>query len=140
MSDLVSHGGIETGKLYFDIHLYLEIDGGKRKWSIDESGTSSAWKLVTKRQHADRVAESLLLSLDGGKPWQIDLDKKVKMTIETEEFGPNPYKDCWIFFSDSPDKYRFGGLTDTNLAEEAWNLPITRSRVLNTMKLIGGND
>jgi hypothetical protein len=66
MTDLVSHGGREAGKLYFEIHVYLEVSDGVENWSIESDGTSSAWKLVTLQEHPDRVAESLLESLGGG--------------------------------------------------------------------------
>ena len=135
MTDLVSHGGIEAGTLYFEIQLCKDSD----KWSIDDSGTSSAWKLVTKQAHPDRIAESLLESLEGGKPWQIDLPKKVMITIEEEVSGPNDYHEGWIFFDNNPDQISFGGFTDTTLTSKAWSLPMVRSRVLDTTKLEGSN-
>jgi hypothetical protein len=139
-TDLVSHGGREAGKLYFQLHLYLEVKDGKRNWSVDEDGTSPAWKLVTLSPNPERVAASLLESLGGGaKPWQIELGKKVMLRVEVEEFGPNAYHDGWVFFTDSPDQYEIGAFTNPKLAAEAWGLSIARSRVLNTAKLVGSN-
>jgi hypothetical protein len=129
-TDLVSHGGVEAGKLYFKIQV-------KPDFSVDESNTSDAWILVTLNEKPERVAASLLESLEGGKPWQVDLGKKVMLRVEEDAFPLNKWHDGWIMFTNSPDSYSIGGFTDAKLAAKVWGNNTIRSRVLNTAKLTG---
>ncbi len=129
-TDLVSHGGVEAGKLYFKLHVNTDF-------TVDEGNTSDAWILVTLNEHADRVAQGLSDSLGGGKPWQIPFTKKVKVQWEEDSFPTNQWHEGWIFFDDSPDHYRIGGLIDGKMAARIWKDPKIRARVLNTMKMTG---
>jgi hypothetical protein len=132
----VSHGGRKAGRLYFNsIHVKLEEKDGKRTWSINEGNTAGAWTLVTLQEHPERVAASLQESLEGAKPWQIDLPKTVEFRLEIEDWPVNAWHTGSVSFDKSPDSFRTGGYGD--LAAEAWKIPAVRARVLNTMKMEG---
>ena len=127
-----------AGQLYFKAQLYVEEKDGKREWSIVKSDTS--WMLVTTQDHPDRVAESLLESLGGGKPWQIDLPKNVLIRVEKEVLLANEFLDCSVAFDSSPDDVKYvgvGAITHKDLAEEAWNT--IRDTALSTTGLKGSN-
>jgi hypothetical protein len=135
-TDYVSHGGRKAGRLYFNsIHVKLEEKDGKRTWSVNEGNTADAWTLVTLQEHPERVAASLQESLEGAKPWQIDLPKSVEFRIEVEAWPVNACHTGSVSFEKSPDSFRTGGYGD--LAAEAWKIPAVRARVLNTMKMEG---
>ena len=143
LTDLISHGGREAGKLYYRLYLDLEIDeNGSKQWGIKDR-TSPAWKLVTKRKDPDRLAESLLEGLDGGKPWQIDLEKKVFIQVEMLGSGilMNDWKEGWIFFDNNPGQYRMSPLSiEPKLLKAAWDDPEIRAHALNTVKITGDNE
>lgn len=144
LTDLISHGGREAGKLYFRLYLDYEVDSDTNVplWGIKDK-TSPAWKLVSKRENPDRLAESLLEGLDGGKPWQIDLEKKVFIQVEMLGSGilMNDWKEGWIFFDKNPGNYTMSPLTiEPKLLKAAWDNPEIRARALNTVKITGSKE
>jgi hypothetical protein len=142
LTDYISHGGREARKLYFAVSLYMETDSsGKHKWSVED--IDSAWTLATKQEHPDRVAESLMETAPNGEPWRIDLEKKVKISVEVEkDWALNSYPEGWIVFTKSPDKYEVRALVvDAGLSKfmkEAWDY--VRPKVLGVKKLVGTNE
>jgi hypothetical protein len=124
-----------TGTLHYEISLYKNGD----EWSVEDA--SSQWRLVTKQANPERVAASLLESLGGRPVWEVDLEKSVKITVEEEiDWAFNKYYKGVISFKKSPGHYENGGVvTDLAMTEEAWNLALTRSRVLETAGLTGSN-
>jgi hypothetical protein len=136
MSDLPSHGGRTTGVLYFELELYVE-PGEFNDWSLRNSG--DAWKLVTKAPSPDKVATSLLRSLEGKKPWQIELPKMVKMRVEVEKSGFNSYQEGYIHFTKSPDSFEVRSNYGDKWFKEAWSIPAIRKKALEATKLVGSS-
>lgn len=139
-SDLVSHGGVPTGVIYFGISVYVDPtgDAAHPKWEI--KSRDSSWKLVTKAPNPDRVADSLLMSLEGKKPWNVDLEKRVKLTVEVEESFSNSYQEGWIVFRGGPDQYEVRSNFGPKWFELAWKQQAIRAAALNNVKLTGGSD
>lgn len=139
-SDYVSHGGVPTGKIYFGLSLYVDptADAAHPKWKV--KGKDSAWKLVTKAPNPDRVADSLLMSLEGKKPWMVELEKMVKLKVEVEESLTNSYQEGWIVFTKSPDQYEVRSNYGPKWFDLAWKQPAVRAAALDSAKLVGGSD
>ncbi len=139
-SDYVSHGGVPTGKIYFGLRVYVDPtgDAAHPKWKLE--GKDNAWKLVTKAPNPDRVADSLLMSLEGKKPWMVELEKMVKLNLEVEESFSNSYQEGWIVFTKSPDQYEVRSNYGPKWFELAWKQPAIRAAALDTAKLVGGSD
>jgi hypothetical protein len=135
-TDLVSHGGIPSGTIYFDVFLKVEPED-ENPWKKGKMGES--WRLVTKAPNPDRVASSLAQSLDGKKPWQIDLPKMVSMSIEVEEFGPNHVQEGNIYFTKSPDQFEVRSNYGEKWFKEAWMTPGIRKQILDVDKLTGSS-
>jgi hypothetical protein len=127
-------GSVETGVLQFEIHLYR--DGEGKEFSVDEGNSWEAWTLYTKNPNPERIAESLVKTLQGKKPWQLDLTKKVKITVETEEFAINDYKTIRIAFENDPNSYRLN-VGNADLAKKAWKY--AQTHVLAATKIDGSN-
>lgn len=139
-SDLVSHGGVPTGRIYFGLSIYVDPteDEKKPKWKVKDKDES--WKLVTKAPNPDRVADSLMASLDGKKPWAVDLPKAVKISLEVEESGLNSYQEGWIHFSSNPESFQVSSNYGEKWFELAWKAAEVRAAALNNTKLTGGAD
>lgn len=139
-SDYVSHGGVPTGKIYFGLSVYVDPteDAAHPTWKLE--GKDSAWKLVTKAPNPDRVAESLQISLEGKKPWTVELEKMVKLTVEVEESFTNSYQEGWIVFTKSPDQYEVRSNYGPKWFDLAWKQPAIRAAALDNGKLVGGAD
>lgn len=139
-SDYVSHGGVPTGKIYFGLRVYVDPtgDAAHPKWKLE--GKDSAWKLVTKAPNPDRVADSLQMSLEGKKPWMVELEKMVKLNVEVEESFSNSYQEGWIVFTKSPDQYEVRSNYGPKWFDLAWKQPAIRAAALDNAKLVGGSD
>ncbi len=126
------------GKLYFEISLYKYNDD----WSIVADGTSTEWTLVT-ANNPEKTASSLLASQNGALDvCKIKLPKTVNIKVEEEiEWAFNKYYTGAISFDSSPSSYENGGVvTDLAMIAEAWNLSMTRNKVMGTKKLKGTNE
>jgi hypothetical protein len=136
-TDRVSHGGVEAGIIYFDV--YLEVNPNDDElWKKVKIG--EAWKLVTKAPNPERVASSLARSLDGEKPWQIDLPKWVKMRILVEEDSAiDRIREGFIQFTKSPDEFVIRGHYGEKYFKEAWTLDRIRKQILDVGKLVGSS-
>ena len=139
-SDYVSHGGVPTGKLYFGLSLYVDPTENEKNPPWKVAGKDDAWKLVTKAPKPDRVADSLKMSLGGKKPWEIELEKMVKINVEVEESFSNSYQEGWIIFTSSPDQYEVRSNYSPKWFDLAWKNPTVRSTALNNVNLKGGSD
>lgn len=139
-SDYVSHGGVPTGKIYFGLRVYVDPtgDAAHPKWKLE--GKDSAWKLVTKAPNPDRVADSLQMSLEGKKPWMVELEKMVKLNVEVEESFSNSYQEGWVVFTKSPDQYEVRSNYGPKWFDLAWKQPAIRAAALDNAKLVGGSD
>ena len=139
-SDYVSHGGVPTGKIYFGLRVYVDPtgDAAHPKWKLE--GKDSAWKLVTKAPNPDRVADSLQMSLEGKKPWMVELEKMVKLNVEVEESFSNSYQEGWIVFTKSPDQYEVRSNYGPKWFDLAWKQHAIRAAALDNAKLVGGSD
>lgn len=139
-SDYVSHGGVPTGKIYFGLSIYVDPtdDAAHPKWKVE--GRDSAWKLVTKAPKPDRVASSLMVSLGSRKPWEVELEKMVKLSVEIEESFTNSVQEGWIVFTKSPDQYEVRSNYGPKWFDLAWKQPGIRAAALDNAKLIGGSD
>ena len=139
-SDYVSHGGVPTGKLYFGVSGYDDPTENEKNPPWKVVGKDDAWKLVTKAPKPDRVADSLKMSLGSKKPWEIELEKMVKIRVEVEESFSNSYQEGWILFTSSPDQYEVRSNYGPKWFDLAWKNPAVRSIALNNVNLKGGSD
>ena len=139
-SDYVSHGGVPTGKLYFGVSVYVDPTKNEKNplWKIKSK--DDTWKLVTKAPKPDRVADSLKMSLGGKKPWEIELEKMVQISVEVEESFSNSYQEGWIVFTSSPDQYQVRSNYGPKWFDLAWKNPAVRSTALDNVNLKGGSD
>ena len=136
-TDLISHGGIASGTIYLSVFLEVDPDDDEKPWK--KGKTEEAWRLVTSAPNPDRVATSLSRSLEGKKPWQIDLPKMVEMRIEVEEFGPNPIQDGYIYFTKNPDQFEVRSNYGEKWFREAWMTDGIRKQILEVDKLVGSS-
>jgi hypothetical protein len=139
-SNYISQGGVPTGKLYFGLSVYVDPTENEKNPTWKLEGKDEAWKLVTKAPKPDRVADSLKMTLGGKKPWEIDLEKMVKIRVEIEESYANSYQDGWIVFTGSPDQYEVRSNYSPKWFELAWKNSTVRSAALNNVNLKGGSD
>lgn len=132
-----SRGGRPSGSVYFSMKLFHEPAKGDGGWSVTEK--ADVWTLVTSAPEPKRVAESLLSSLDGGRPCDIELPKMVHLQIEVAaEEGMNTWAKGHIFFTSSPSSFEVRTLGDKALLADAWNVQWIRDIAL-TNKAIEGS-
>ena len=139
-SNYISQGGVPTGKLYFGLSVYVDPTENEKNPTWKLEGKDEAWKLVTKAPKPDRVADSLKMTLGGKKPWEIELEKMVKIRVEIEESFTNSYQDGWIVFTGSPDQYEVRSNYGPKWFELAWKNPDVRRIALDNANLKGGSD
>lgn len=138
LTDYISHGGRPSGTLYFHMDLYVQTKDGVNEWSVKDA--DDEWTLATTAPQPERIAASLAGSLEGKKPWQIELPKMVQFTIEIEESGLNSYQDGSIYFTKSPDSYQVRSNYSPKWFEAAWSVPQIRKHPLNVSKLTGSGE
>lgn len=139
-SNYISQGGVPTGKLYFGLSVYVDPTQNEKNPTWKVEGKDEAWKLVTQAPKPDRVADSLKMTLGGRKPWEIELQKMVKIRVEIEESLLNSYQDGWIVFTGSPDQYEVRSNCSPKWFELAWKNPDVRRIALDNANLKGGSD
>ena len=95
---------------------------------------------MTKAPKPDRVADRLKKSLEGKKPWEIELEKMVKITVEVEESFSNSYQDGWIVSTRSPDHYEVRSNYGPKWFDLAWQNLAVRATALDNVNLKGDSD
>jgi hypothetical protein len=132
----ISQGGRLSGTLHF--HIEVCKNPQNNRWTIEDK--DNEWTLATTAPDPDRIASSLTRSLEGRKPWQLDLPKLVGMRVFIERTGPNDYTEGSIFFESSPDRFEVRSHQPPALFQEAWSNREIRNAVLNVSRLEGSSD
>jgi hypothetical protein len=136
VTDFISQGGRLSGTLHFHIHACKDPENNR--WTVEEK--DDAWTLATTAPDPDRIASSLTRSLDGRKPWQLELPKLVGLRVSIETFGFNDYQEGSIFFERGPDQFEVRSHQPPDLFREAWSNREIRNAVLNVARLVGSSD